>query len=433
MRFMSIGLRRSLLSFFRRKPALASFTYGTINMAIAAVCGLGSYQLFQLLPGFDTPDQRPYLIVAGLFVVFNVHVIFNRMLLGSALMQHHSAASDWASQDQERLSNFDLISRQLNSVNEYSALLCKHLGTATHTTEQAAFDIINRLAQISHETEQLVSKVSDSAQHSQDLSLDSNAQINSNLQAIDALIEYQGQREHSRGAIQQSMDRIMHELDLLTPLTELIKKITRQTDLLSLNATIEAARAGEAGKGFSVVADEVHKLSTQTADVTNQISTGISTAAASIKRELHAVFDLDSNTEDQAQLQSISQQLKSMGLGFQATINYLQELTQTLKQSTQFINHEINEAMGNLQFQDIVRQQLEQVSSGLQQLTDYLQQLAEGTQQAATHTLETPHIGQLIETLKQSYVMQSQHLTHNEMTGHSGKKNTYTEKNVELF
>ena len=57
---------------------------------------------------------------------------------------------------------------------------------------------------------------------------------------------------------------------------EVINSIAEQTNLLTLNATIEAARAGDSGKGFAVVASEVKNLATETARVTNEISTTIS-------------------------------------------------------------------------------------------------------------------------------------------------------------
>jgi methyl-accepting chemotaxis protein len=81
----------------------------------------------------------------------------------------------------------------------------------------------------------------------------------------------------------EAMKSIRESSDRISQIVEMIDEISRRTDLLALNAAVESARAGEAGRGFSVVANEVRKLSQQSADAALQIRSLVASSSKRVK------------------------------------------------------------------------------------------------------------------------------------------------------
>lgn len=150
-------------------------------------------------------------------------------------------------------------------------------------------------------------------------------------------------------AVQSSMTQManiqqgtMRELEIITHLeresteisaiSRMITEISDQTNLLALNASIEAARAGDAGKGFSVVAEEVRKLSEQTAQSATKID--------------HLITNMQQYTVEVVQAARASEENVEVGI---EKIQLLEQNFTQIIESAQQIGQELEVLSGSAQ------------------------------------------------------------------------------------
>lgn len=96
--------------------------------------------------------------------------------------------------------------------------------------------------------------------------------------------------------------------------TDFIKSISQQTNLLGLNASIEAARAGQHGAGFNIVAQEVRKLSLETKSATEKIEDSLKNITQNLQGLMGSMNQINTASNEQAELvQGFSSTIEELG------------------------------------------------------------------------------------------------------------------------
>ena len=350
---------------------------------------------------------------------------FGHRLVSRAFFRDYSFGAIEAQQvlhsTRSRMSELDReVAGELRSVPNYNEVLREQIQAVVAQTEQAAYDITERLQSIDVVIGRLNAFVAESSAESSEMAHTSEQRIAGNQRLIEQMQQYIDQRIIDTQQEQERIGQVVAEARALNSLTNLIKDIAAQTNLLALNAAIEAARAGEAGRGFAVVADEVRKLSTETEKAVHAVSDGMGRVAATIETKLHDKLATAHMDHEKAVLGEFAGQLALLGSSYEEMLVHQGEVIDTVRASSEELASMFMDALASVQFQDVVRQQLEHTVDSLGRLDGHLEALAERLEQPEDEEARYTPLDQHLQEIYARYVMSQQRSAHDSALGHGG-------------
>lgn len=304
------------------------------------------------------------------------------------------------------------LDSEMQAASPFLQVMDKQLHGSLQELERGAMAIIQTVNSVHAISSEQMTRISDSMNNGQQLSAVIQDQTEHSRKVVDILKQHIDEQQQVMRETLDRTERLSRDVSALAPLVGVIADIAKQTNLLALNAAIEAARAGETGRGFAVVADEVRKLSSQTANAASEISVRITAATDRAEQELQLAQRALTQNASATNLGAIVADIADMEQRFAETDRFMQGILTAVEAANRQVLLQLSDALGYIQFQDVVRQRVEQVQYALREMDGHFAQLRSLSDGLPERSLQQKLDGHLAQ-----YVMEGQRQVHADTLG----------------
>jgi methyl-accepting chemotaxis protein len=323
------------------------------------------------------------------------------------------------------------VAAEVREVAPYLDVMSLQLDGAVKETEQGVVGLISSLNAIHQVSDQQLQRINASEQSGNELSSALKEKIMVDKQLTMILEMFVDKQQHDV-AVNLGRIKRLQEVKSLSGLVAEISQVAKQTNILAINAAVEAARAGEAGRGFAVLAAEIRQLANRTAEAAVNIARKIKTATEGIDEELRNATEVEDRHSATGSMRKVINDVDAMQQRFSSASYSLLEIIEGVKTGHEEIVSQLSVALGQVQFQDVIRQRVEQVQTALGELNDHLQNMASQLVDNPWDPQSMVSLRQRLEDHMAGYVMQSQRDGHDRATGKTAAT-AAARPNIELF
>ncbi|WKB56103.1 methyl-accepting chemotaxis protein [Eleftheria terrae] len=201
--------------------------------------------------------------------------------------------------------------------------------------------------------------------------------IHRNAHIIAELATFVRQLPQQIAAERAHFQSLVGEVKKLQQMTETIRGMAKQTEILAINAAIEAARAGSAGRGFAVLAGEVRRLANESNQTAGRIDADIAMLVRTVEGGYSDEFQARTrhNEAESQRLATMTQQLDESYVDMR---DFYQMLMVAVTRHHSELDEGIATLLDTAQYQDVFKQIIDRVSPALRARDELLGELFDG-------------------------------------------------------